>query len=221
VYSDGFGIAGEIENVGTEKATDVKVIATYQDRKGEVVAATSTYLRVPTPEQSDIDPGQIAQFELLLSERTTYVYTYELTADSSEYACVGEQVGEPQFSPTDLNKDGVINIIDIAIVAKAFGATPQHPRWNSIADLDDNGIIDRVDISEVAKDYGKHTPTNFFNNKVPTSIPKFRIPITRLPVQGCMFHEVLARAKQATETAICKSSVSDEFEFSIPIHRVI
>lgn len=155
-YGDGFGIVGEIMNIGTEKASNVKVIATYRDGKGKVVAATFTYLHVPIPEESDIDPGQTAQFELLLSdERTPYVYTYELTADSLQYACVGEQVGEPPFLPTDLNKDGEIDILDIAIVAKAYGATPQHPRWNPIADLDKNGIIDIVDVAKVARDYGK------------------------------------------------------------------
>jgi hypothetical protein len=155
-YGDGFGITGEIMNIGTEKANNVKVIATYHDRKGKVVAASFTYLHIPVPEESDIDPGQTAQFEILLNgERTPYVYTYELTAESLQYACVSECVGEPPFLPTDLNKDGVIDILDIAIVAKAYGATPQHPRWNPIADLDENGIIDIVDVAKVARDYGK------------------------------------------------------------------
>lgn len=155
-YGDGFGIVGEIRNIGTEKASNVKVIATYRDGKGEVVAATFTYLHVPIPEESDIDPGQTAQFEILLSDqRTPYVYTYELTAESFQYACVHELAGEPPFLPTDLNKDGVINMLDIAIIAKAYGATPQHPSWNPIADLDKNGIIDIYDVVKVAKDYGK------------------------------------------------------------------
>ena len=57
--------------------------------------------------------------------------------------------------PTDLNKDGRVNIMDIAIVAKAFGSKPGDPNWNEIADLDKNEIINIIDISMVAKDFGK------------------------------------------------------------------
>jgi len=56
---------------------------------------------------------------------------------------------------TDLNKDLEVNIMDIALVAKAYGTTSEDPDWDSIADLDDNGIIDIRDIATVAKDYGK------------------------------------------------------------------
>ena len=155
-YGDGFGIVGEIRNIGTEKASNVKVIATYRDGKGEVVAATFTYLHVPIPEQSDIDPGQTAQFELLLSdERTPYVYTYELTAESFQYACVDELVGEPPFLPTDVNKDGVVNIQDIFIIAKAFGTEEGDENYNPIADLDGNKEINIKDLFQVAKDFGK------------------------------------------------------------------
>lgn len=56
---------------------------------------------------------------------------------------------------TDINSDGEINILDIAIVAAAFGTTPEDPEWNPDADLDDNEIINILDISAVARDFGK------------------------------------------------------------------
>jgi len=56
---------------------------------------------------------------------------------------------------SDLNHDGLVNILDVTIVAKAYGSKPGDPNWNVIADLDGNGIIDILDISKVAKDYGK------------------------------------------------------------------
>jgi len=59
---------------------------------------------------------------------------------------------------TDLNKDGIVNIVDITIVAVAWipeGTTPEHPKWNPIADIDNNGIINIVDIAKVAVDFGK------------------------------------------------------------------
>jgi parallel beta-helix repeat protein len=55
----------------------------------------------------------------------------------------------------DINHDLVVNIVDIAIVAKAFGARPGDGNWNPIADMDLNGVINIVDISIVATQYGQ------------------------------------------------------------------
>jgi PKD repeat protein len=59
------------------------------------------------------------------------------------------------YYKTDLNKDGTVDILDIAIVAKAYGTRPGDKNWNSIADLDKSGEIDIIDIAKVARDYGK------------------------------------------------------------------
>jgi hypothetical protein len=55
----------------------------------------------------------------------------------------------------DLNGDGICDIIDIAIVAKAYGSYPGQHNWNPVADLYPDLIIDVMDIARVAKDYGK------------------------------------------------------------------
>jgi hypothetical protein len=60
-----------------------------------------------------------------------------------------------KFLPTDLNQDGIVNIIDIAIVARAFGSRPGDPNWNATADMDKNGWINIIDVATVARDYGK------------------------------------------------------------------
>jgi hypothetical protein len=62
---------------------------------------------------------------------------------------------EIQLLFTDTNQDGKVNIIDIALVAKAFGSKPGDPNWNQKADIDRNGAISIVDISLVAKDFGR------------------------------------------------------------------
>ncbi|MEM3875059.1 MAG: dockerin type I domain-containing protein [Candidatus Bathyarchaeia archaeon] len=54
----------------------------------------------------------------------------------------------------DINNDGTIDGKDISIVCKAFGATPESPRWNPKADLNSDGIIDGKDISIVCKAFG-------------------------------------------------------------------
>jgi len=55
----------------------------------------------------------------------------------------------------DINNDGIVNIEDVHIVAKAFGSYLGHPRWNPDADLDDNKIIDIRDLYKVARNFGK------------------------------------------------------------------
>jgi len=61
----------------------------------------------------------------------------------------------PKTLVTDLNGDGIVNILDISIVALAFGSNPGDENCNQIADLDKNGEINIIDISMIAKDYGK------------------------------------------------------------------
>ena len=55
----------------------------------------------------------------------------------------------------DLNGDLIVNILDMAAVAKAFGFNPQNPDWNTMLDLDNNGVINIIDIAIVANEYGK------------------------------------------------------------------
>jgi PKD repeat protein len=67
---------------------------------------------------------------------------------------------DPRFlnaavSRCDLNHDGIVNILDITIVAKAYGSTPGDPNWDANADSDNNSVINILDISMVARDYGK------------------------------------------------------------------
>jgi len=56
---------------------------------------------------------------------------------------------------TDLNKDLEVNIMDVALVAKAYGTKPRDPNWNQIADLNNDEVINILDISTIAMDFGK------------------------------------------------------------------
>lgn len=62
------------------------------------------------------------------------------------------------ISQGDLNLDRIVDIVDIRIVAKAFGSTPSDPNWDPIADLNNDGLIDIFDMRWAAKNYSK-TPT--------------------------------------------------------------
>ena len=56
---------------------------------------------------------------------------------------------------TDIDGNGVVNIVDISLVARAWGSTSGSPRWDPRCDIDGNGVVNIIDIALVAKDYGK------------------------------------------------------------------
>jgi beta-glucosidase len=54
----------------------------------------------------------------------------------------------------DIDGNGVVNILDVVIVARAFGSKPGDSGWNSLADLDRNQVVDIADIALVAGNFG-------------------------------------------------------------------
>jgi transglutaminase-like putative cysteine protease len=55
----------------------------------------------------------------------------------------------------DLNCDFVVNILDVAVVAKAYGSTFESPYWNGMADVaEPYGVVNILDVAEVAKEFG-------------------------------------------------------------------
>jgi hypothetical protein len=57
---------------------------------------------------------------------------------------------------------GVVDMKDIAYVAKRFGTDPSKPLWDPNADLNGDGKVDMRDIALVAKNFGKHYPLATF-----------------------------------------------------------
>jgi hypothetical protein len=80
-----------------------------------------------------------------------HVFERSLAADieltSDEFMLTTETI--------DLDKDGTVNILDISMVAFAFGFQEGDEYYNVLADLDENGEVNILDISIVAMDYGK------------------------------------------------------------------
>lgn len=88
---DAFGrlhILGQIENVGTATANNVKIVATGYDENGLVVAAAYAYT---DPEERSLDSGLTASFEIIFpEERSPIVSRYEVTCESWQYAAIYE-----------------------------------------------------------------------------------------------------------------------------------
>jgi hypothetical protein len=72
-------------------------------------------------------------------------------ADTLDNVCVGEAVSITWWC-VDLNGDGRINILDLAIMAKAFGNGGFRPLW---LDIDGDGQITILEIACVARAFGR------------------------------------------------------------------
>jgi hypothetical protein len=55
----------------------------------------------------------------------------------------------------DVNGDGLINIVDIALIAPACGTSAGDKRYSVRLDLDQNGLIDIRDVSICVREFGK------------------------------------------------------------------
>jgi hypothetical protein len=55
----------------------------------------------------------------------------------------------------DVNGDGVVNLLDVVIVASAFHSIPGESRWDKRADVNNDGAVSLADLSLVAIHYGE------------------------------------------------------------------
>jgi hypothetical protein len=60
-----------------------------------------------------------------------------------------------ELVPPDINHDRRVDIIDVAILASAFGSNLGDSRWNADVDVQEDGTINILDITIVAKSFGK------------------------------------------------------------------
>jgi hypothetical protein len=98
---------------------------------------------------TSIEPQKTIKIQLTLQVKQN---TKDIEDFSFDIAFEGKNL---TFLPTDINRDGRVDIVDIVLVAMAYGSKPGDPNWNENADIDKNGIIDILDVSAVARDYGK------------------------------------------------------------------
>jgi hypothetical protein len=73
----------------------------------------------------------------------------------------------------DLNKDGTVDVLDLSIVARAFGSKPGDTNWNQAADLNNDWIINIADLTIVAnniKEISSKTQPSGTSSTFPLSI---------------------------------------------------
>jgi len=54
----------------------------------------------------------------------------------------------------DVNRDGVIDKLDLDLLEAAYGSRPGDPNWNPDADLNGDGKVDSVDLGILGRSYG-------------------------------------------------------------------
>ncbi|MFQ5669961.1 MAG: dockerin type I domain-containing protein [Acidobacteriota bacterium] len=63
---------------------------------------------------------------------------------------------EPPLEATDIDASGRVDGFDLALLARAFGATFPDLRYEAAVDLDGSGAIDGIDVARLADRFGQH-----------------------------------------------------------------
>jgi hypothetical protein len=87
-----------------------------------------------------------------------FAYTYQYGLGRVYYQASYALLDPPNHIMEDVGNYGIVNMKDVAIVARSFGSTPGSSSWNPNADLNFDGKIDMTDIQLVASNFGKHNP---------------------------------------------------------------
>jgi len=91
-------------------------------------------------------------FQLPMGSPTGTYSVYASASYEDQKASANSTFQVKQIS-ADINGDGVVNIVDLYLVARAWHSTPGHPRWDPKCDLDGNELINIIDIMLVAREY--------------------------------------------------------------------
>jgi uncharacterized protein (DUF2237 family) len=95
-----------------------------------------------------IGPGQVVQVTLALSVASSFSGGFSGFSFSIVFEGTLHFLG-------DINKDGVVDQQDLAILVAAYGSTSGDPQWNAEADLNSDGIINLLDLLLLGRDWGK------------------------------------------------------------------
>ena len=92
-------------------------------------------------------------FEVVAAKASTVRLSDVVLTNSSGGSSVPEienaEISEPPQLPEDVNKDGVVNIIDLTLVASKFGNQGQNA-----ADVNADGVVNIIDLTLVAAAFG-------------------------------------------------------------------
>ena len=123
-------------------------IPTTVDGNSVTLAATSL-----AGESSGSGTLATITFEVVAAKASTVNLSNVLLTDSAGVSSTpqveGAEITEPQLLPEDVNDDGVVNIIDLTLVASNFGE-----QGENAADVNNDGVVNIIDLTLVAAAFG-------------------------------------------------------------------
>lgn len=111
-----------------------------------------------TPLTTD-SPATLASLTFLIQGRGSSVFDlYYTNLVNSLGQPISHEMSNGYFfnsSPYDLNKDGDVDIVDVVIVASAFGKEEGDPGWDPRADVNGDGLVDIFDLVLIGTHFGE------------------------------------------------------------------
>jgi len=84
-----------------------------------------------------------------------FAYTYQYGLGRVYYQASFDALDPPNHIREDVGNFGLVNMRDVAIVARAFGSSPGSSNWNPAADINFDGKVDMKDIALVVRYFGQ------------------------------------------------------------------
>jgi hypothetical protein len=77
------------------------------------------------------------------------IYSSNVTTVYADFCQISRA---PSWDP---NQDGKVDMVDVTMLARAYGSTPSSPNWNPLADLNLDGRVTMADLAPVARHFGE------------------------------------------------------------------
>lgn len=159
-----FGLAVTPSSLLVVQGASVKTTVTLTSLNGFSSPVSLTFTGLPSGLTFLFDsnpaappPNGVMTLGLSLSANSTApagIYTVMLTGTSGSLVhsvIISLKVCVP--IPGDVNKDGVVNFIDLGLIGQAFLSTPSSPNWNPAADLNKDGVVNFLDLGIVGQNF--------------------------------------------------------------------
>ncbi len=113
----------------------------------------------------DLQPGNMTTLTFIWNTTAGTIDDHTITASAALVPSDTDPTNNEKSKPltiisptepnTDINGDGKVDMVDIAMVSHAFGTQEGDARWILAADINSDGVINMIDIATVARDFGK------------------------------------------------------------------
>ncbi len=183
--------AGRINGVSATRLTQGGI-----DGEGTLLSITVTL--------KDAGETQVTLHEFVAGTSTGKTITANPTGIS-----VGVKRIEPAYPPYDVNEDGIVNVVDVFMVASALGSVnPDNPRL----DVNGDGVVDKHDLIIVAQHLDEETtpqaaPSAFVDAGMTAEIVQHALDILKHANDGSpAWRHAIAKLEQLLETFIPEKS---------------